>query len=120
MDLLLNLDPVSAAHQLRNLHRLHDGVETHVHSLKSLGIDSKNYRTLLTSVLLNKLLQQLRLIVSRKTSDVGLDQLLKEVEQETDTCERAQATQPNPGQPPRKPRVQPHTAAISALRKLPC
>ena len=36
---------------------------------------------------------------------------MKEVEQEIDTCERAQATQPNPGQPPRKPREQPHTAA---------
>ena len=42
---------------------------------------------------------------------MGLDRLLKEVEQEIDTHERAQATQPNPGQPPRKPREQPHTAA---------
>ena len=48
--------------------------------------------------------------MSRKTSDVGLDWLLKEVEQEIDACERAQVTQPNFGQPPRKPREQPHTA----------
>ena len=112
MDLLLNLELVSAAHLLRNLSRLHDSVETHVRSLKSLGVESETYGTLLASVLLNKLPQELRLIVSRKTSDVGLDQLLKEVEQEIDTRERAQATQPNPGQPPpRKPREQPHTAA---------
>ena len=111
MDLLLNLEPVSAAHQLRNLRRLYDSVETHVRSLKSLGVDSKTYGTLLASVLLNKLPQELRLIVSRKTGDVGLDQLLKEVEQEIDARERAQATQPNPGHPPRKPREPPHTAA---------
>ena len=111
MDLLLNLEPVSAAHQLKNLRRLYDSVETHVRSLKSLGVDSKTYGTLLTSVLLNKLPQELRLIVSRKTSDVELDQLLKEVEQEIDARERAQATQPTPSQSTRKPREQPHTAA---------
>ena len=49
--------------------------------------------------------------MSRKTSDVGLDQLLKEVEQEIDARERAQATQPNPSQPNRKQWEQPHTAA---------
>ena len=111
MDLLLNLEPVGAAHQLRNLRRLYDSVETHVRSLKSLGVDSKTYGTLLASVFLNKLPQELRLIVSRKTSDVELDQLLKEVEQEIDARERAQATQPNPGQPPSKPHKQPRTAA---------
>lgn len=111
MDLLLNLEPVSAAYQLRNLRRLYDSVETHVRSLKSLGIDSKTYGTLLASVLLSKLPQELRLIVSRKTSDVELDQLLKEVEQEIDARERAQATQPTSSQPTRKPREQPHTAA---------
>ena len=42
MDLWLNLEPVSVAHQLRNLRRIYDSVETHVHSLKSLGIDSKD------------------------------------------------------------------------------
>ena len=111
MDLLLNLEPVSAAHQLRNLRRLYDGVETHVCSLKGLGVDSKTYGTLLASVLLNKLPQELRLILSRRNSGVELDQLLKEVEQEIDARERAQATQSTSSQPARKPREQPHTAA---------
>ena len=111
MDLLLNLEPVSAAHQMKNLRRLYDSVEIHVRSLKSLGVNSKTYGTLLASVLLNKLPQELRLIVSRKTGDVGLDQLLKEVEQENDARERAQVTQPNTNQPTRKPCEQPHTAA---------
>lgn len=107
----MNLEPVSAAHQLRNIRRLYDSVETHIRSLKSLGVDSKTYGTLLASVLLNKLPQELRLIMSRKTSDVGLDQLLEQVRQEIDARERARTTQPNPSQPTRKPREQPHTAA---------
>lgn len=76
MDLLLNLEPVGTVHQLRNLRRLYVSIETFVHSLKSLGVNSKTYGTLLASVLLNKLPQELTLIVSWKTSDVGLDQLL--------------------------------------------
>lgn len=36
MDLLLNLEPVSAAHQLRNLRRLYDSVETCTQSEESL------------------------------------------------------------------------------------
>ena len=64
MDLSLNLEPVNVAHQSRNLRRLYDSVETHVCSMKSLGVDSKTYGTLLASVLLNKLPRELRLIVS--------------------------------------------------------
>ena len=90
---------MSAAHRLRDPRQLHDSVETHVHSLKSLGVNSETYGILLSSVLLNKLPQELKLIV------------LKEVEKEIDARERAQATQPNSSQPPRKPREQPHTAA---------
>ena len=47
-----------------------------MHSLKTLGVDFGTYSTLLASVLLKKLPQEL----SRKTSDGGLDLLLMEVE----------------------------------------
>ena len=56
--------------------------------------------------------------MSRKSGDVGLDQLLKEVEQEIDARERAQITQPNAGQPTRKPREQPHSATTLSLGTL--
>ena len=42
---------------------------------------------------------------------MGLDQLLREVEQEIDAHERVQATQPTSGHPAKKPNEQPHTAA---------
>ena len=67
MDLLLNLERVSAAHQLRSLCELYDSVETNVHSLKRLGVEFKTFGTLIASVLLNKLPQELRLIVSGGT-----------------------------------------------------
>ena len=119
MELLLNLEPVTASHQLRNLRRLYDTVETHVRSLKSLGVDSETYGTLLSSVLLNKLPQELRLIVSRKTSEVKLDQLLEEMAKEIDARERAQATQLTSGLPTRKPREPPHTATTLLSGNLP-
>ena len=114
MELLLNLEPVTSQHQLRNLRRLYDSVETHVRSLKSMDVTSESYGSLLTSVLLSKLPQELRLIVTRKITEdeLSLDALLKEVEQEIEARERAQATQATPNQQPKKPyRESQHTAA---------
>jgi len=53
--------------------------------------------------------------VSQKTSDMGLDHLLREVEQEIDDSERAQATQPTSGQPTKKHHEQPHTGLLCSL-----
>ena len=112
MELLLNLEPVTASYQLRNLRRLYDSVETHVRSLRSLGVDSATYGTLLSPVLLSKLPQELRLIVSRQASNVDLDKLLEEMEKEIDARERAQATQIPSHQPVRKPREPPHSQVL--------
>ena len=73
-------------------------------SLRSLGIDSTTYGTLLSPVLLSKLAQELRLIVSRQASDIDLDKLLEEMEKEIDARERVQATQMPSHQPVRIPR----------------
>ena len=42
--------------------------QSHVRSMKALGVDASSYGTMLSSVLLNKLSPELRLIVSRKVS----------------------------------------------------
>jgi len=55
MELLLNLEAVTSQHNIKGLQRLYDTVETHVRSLKNLGVASESYGSLLTSVLLNKL-----------------------------------------------------------------
>ena len=85
MDILLSLKPVTSQHKLRELRQLFDLVEAQVRGLKSLGVESTSYGSLLTSVLLQKLPHELRLIVSREVKD----ELLKQLEQEIEARERA-------------------------------
>ena len=69
MDALMNVEAVVSQHNIKGLRRLHDYVETHTRSLKSLGVDSYTYGTLLASVLVSKIPEELQLIVSRKTGN---------------------------------------------------
>ena len=94
MDILLKLDTVSSQHDLKGLRRLYDLVESQVRGLKSLGVDSTSYGNLLSSVLLQKLPAELRLIVTRETieDDWDLDALLKQLEREIEARERAMAS----------------------------
>ena len=91
MDTLMHMDPIPSDRHLRDLRRLYDHTESHVRSLKSLGIESASYGALLSPVLLTKLPPDLRLIVSRKVSDSDLDMdaLLTAFEEELTARERA-------------------------------
>ena len=73
MDGLMNMEPVTSDHNLKELRRLYENTESHVRSLSSLGIEPKLYGALLSSILLAKLSPDLRLIVSRKVSHSSLD-----------------------------------------------
>ena len=70
MDILMS---ITSDRNLKELRRLYDHTESHVRSLRSLGIEATSYGTLLSPVLLAKLPPDLRLIVSRKVSDSNLD-----------------------------------------------
>ena len=91
MDTLMHMDPIPSDRHLRDLRRLYDHTESHMRSLKSLGIESASYGALLSPVLLTKLPPDLRLIVSRKVSDSDLDMdaLLTAFEEELTARERA-------------------------------
>lgn len=93
MDILLIIEPVASQHNIKALHRLYDLVESHVRSLRSLGVPPESYGSLLSSVLLN----ELHLIVSRKTGDGdwNLNALMEIVGQELEATERT-ATNVNP------------------------
>ena len=90
MDILLNVELVISQHNLKSLRHLYDIVESYVRSLKALGVSPESYGSLLASVLLNKLPQELRLIVSRKITDGdwSLDALMEVMEQEVEARER--------------------------------
>ena len=98
MDLLLNVDAVTTDQNLKALRHLYDHVESHVRSLKSLGVTYENYGSLLASVLMNKLPQELKLIISRKREeDWNLDSsILGEMEKEIEARERARPSNVNP------------------------
>lgn len=77
MDMLLQMEALVSSQNTTALRRLFDNIGCHVRSLKSLGIESDSYGSLLCSVLLNKIPADLQLIVSRKVpeADWNLDLL---------------------------------------------
>ena len=90
METLLNMDIVTSDQNLRSLRRLYDGAESHIRSLKALGVDPDSYGAMLSSVFLNKLPPELRLIISRQApgSAIDVDTLMKMVENELTARER--------------------------------
>lgn len=113
MEALLNVSGVSSHHDVRGLRRLYDSVEAHVRGLKALKVPAQTYGGLLTSVLVNKLPNELRLIVTREMTGEtwDLERLLRIIEQEIAARERAflPASQGNN----RKPRI-PTASALFA------
>ena len=72
METLLNIDSVASDQNVRRLRKLYNDVEANTRSLKALGIEPESYGAMFSSVLLGKLPNELRLIVSRKTSETDL------------------------------------------------
>ena len=92
MDALLNLDAVEKSRSVERLRNLFDKVETQVRSLRALGVESNTYGTLLSSVILNKLPAEVRLIIHRAAGEKGhipVDDLMLLFEQELHARERS-------------------------------
>lgn len=91
METLLNAEPMTSDQSLKELRHLYDTTESHLRSLKSLGVEPTSYGAMLSPVLLKKLSSELCLIVSRKISstDMNMDNLLKTFEEELVARERA-------------------------------
>ena len=95
MDILLNVEPVTSSSNIKALRHLYDLVESHIRSLRSLGVMSESYGSLLSPVLLNKLPSEVKLIVSREVSEEewSLDALMKVMGQEIEARERIATNQ---------------------------
>ena len=87
----INMAPVYSNHDLRDMRQLYDLVEVHVRGLKALRVPSESYGRLLSSVFMNKVPQEVSLIISRevKGGDWELDRLLAVMHQELEARERA-------------------------------
>ena len=89
MEALLNLDPVTT-YDVKSLRQLYDRIESHVRSLKALGISSDSYGGVLVPTLLSKLPPDIRLIISRNvTESWNLDSLMGKLREELEARERS-------------------------------
>ena len=92
METLLNVNSVKSgpSGNTQPLRQLYDLIESQVRSLNSLGVSSNSYGSLLSSVVMSKLPQDLRLIVSREVKDEwDLDRILEVFRSELEARERA-------------------------------
>ena len=96
MDLLLNVPAVSSTNNLSGLRHLYDFAEMHTRSLNSLRVTSDSYGSLLSSVLINKLPNDVRLLISRNVPEEEwkLDRLLKALHDELQARERVAIEKP--------------------------
>ena len=65
MEAMLGVGPVASCQDVKGLHHLFDQVSSHMRSVRSIGVGSDTYGSLLCPVLVTKLPSKLHLIVSR-------------------------------------------------------
>ena len=90
MDALLKLTAVTDINDLHGIRGLYEKIETHVRSLENLVTSSESYRSLLIPVIVNKLPEELQLVISRKLEKGKWDveQFMKEFKTELEARER--------------------------------
>lgn len=79
MDNLLKLSVVRSVNDVKGIRQLYDNTEIHIRGLQALGVEARQYGSLLVPVLLSEVPQELSLIISREfdTGNWSLDELLK-------------------------------------------
>ena len=66
---IMDLPKIISNEDLRGLRSLYDKMESATRSLKSIGVSSDSYSAVLSPVIMSKLPQELRLLISRKLED---------------------------------------------------
>ena len=87
----MNAETVTSIHNVPALRHFHDVVESNIRSLKTLSVAAETYGSLLATVQLNKLPNDLHLIIGCKIgeADWQLDTIMTELLQEIEAHERA-------------------------------
>ena len=91
MDALLELDAVTSMRDLKRLRHIYDQAEGHIRSLKSLGVPSESYGSLLAPILMKRLPHELCVIISKEVGaeSWNLDKMMEAAEKEIEARERA-------------------------------
>ena len=66
MDSLIKLPSVTTMRDIRKVRLVFDQIENRVRGLQELGVTSELYGNLLIPIMLNKIPEELKLIISRK------------------------------------------------------
>ena len=90
MDCLLQLPAATSLHDLHNVRRLYDKVESHISGLTSLGVATESYGNLMISILMQKLPPGLCITATKKMEkgEWSLDALLTLIRQELQARKR--------------------------------
>ena len=90
MDSLLKIPRVTLASDIKRVRDVYDKIEINVRSLQALGIKSEMYGSLLIPVMMEKIPEEFRLVVSRKMkSDTwDINELLWAFKQELEAREK--------------------------------
>ena len=69
MNELLNIKRIDRDRDLPGLLKMYDDIESHVRSLRNLGVEDDNYGSLLTPIIMERLPHQFKLTISRHIGD---------------------------------------------------
>ena len=91
MEALVNIDAVTSQYNLKGLRHFYDLVESQVRGLSAIGVLAESYGSLLSPIIMGKLPQEFRLIISRSVRDDRwqLDELMQLMDAEIKARERA-------------------------------
>ena len=67
------MQPLHCNAKIAQVRKFYDTVETHCRGLKVLGVESSSYGTVLVNILLQRLPDEIELIISRKMNEVSGD-----------------------------------------------
>ena len=86
---LMNSPKISANEDLRGIRALYDKVVSTTRNLKSMGVKSNSYSTVLSPIIMSKLPQELHLLISRKLDEKwDIKGLLEQLGEEVSLRER--------------------------------
>ena len=90
MDALLSLEGVTKVDEIKKVRKLYDTIETHLRSLQNLGVSSESYGSLCIPVILSRIPEQLRLLMSRKfdKNSWNVNEVLSQLKIEVDARKR--------------------------------
>ena len=79
MNALLELDVVTLMRDLKRLRHIYDQAEGHIKSLKSLGVQSESYGSLLAPIFMKQLPHELCVIINKEVGaeSWNLDKMMK-------------------------------------------